>query len=94
VTSVLDLAFDGVATFRLTRLLTEDELLAPLRDWVWRKHSPEDTKIGYFVTCPWCVSIWAGALVVTARTVAPRSWGLAARALSFSAVTGLVSTRI
>ncbi len=93
MTSPLDLAFDGLATYRITRLLTEDELLAPVREWVWKNHSPEETKLGYFVTCPWCVSIWAGALVVTARTLAPHTWGLASRALSFSAVTGMVAQR-
>lgn len=90
----LDLALDGMATYRLTRLLTEDELLAPVREWVWKNHSPEETKVGYFVTCPWCVSIWAGALVVTARTVAPKSWDLASRALSFSAATGVIASKL
>ena len=87
----LDLGVDTLATYRLARLLTEDELFEPVREWVWKKHSPEDTKIGYFVTCPWCVSIWAGAGVALAREFAPRSWRVAARALAFSALTGLLS---
>jgi len=94
VTQPLDLVLDTLATYRLTRLLTEDELTEPIRTWVWKNHSPEDTKLGYFVTCPWCVSIWAGGAVVAARTLAPRPWALAARALSFSALTGLASTQL
>jgi hypothetical protein len=91
---VLSLALDCLATYRLTRLLTEDELLAPVREYVWRNHSPEETKLGYFVTCPWCVSIWAGALVVGARAVAPQQWDKVAQGLSFSALTGLVATKV
>jgi hypothetical protein len=87
----LDLGVDALATYRLARLLTEDELLEPVREWVWKNHAPDETKIGYFVTCPWCVSIWAGGLVAVARELAPGPWGVAARALAFSAVTGIVA---
>jgi hypothetical protein len=87
----VDLAVDGLAVFRLTRLLTEDELLAPVREYIWKNHSPEETKIGYFITCPWCTSIWIGGGVVAARTLAPRTWDRAARALSFSAAAGIIS---
>jgi len=63
MTSPTSFVIDGLAVYRLTRLVTEDELLAELREWIWKKHPPEDTKLGYFVTCPFCVSIWAGAAV-------------------------------
>jgi hypothetical protein len=85
---------DTLAVYRLTRLLTEDELMEPVREWVWKNHSPEDTKIGYFVTCPWCVSIWVGGAVVAARVVAPAQWDLVARGLVFSAATGLIATKV
>lgn len=61
--SALSFVTDALAVYRLTRLVTEDELLADLREWIWKHHPPEDTKLGYFVTCPFCVSIWAGGAV-------------------------------
>jgi len=62
--SWLGLVSGTLATYRLTRLVVEDELLSDLREWVWKNHSPEETKIGYFITCPHCVSVWAGGVVV------------------------------
>jgi hypothetical protein len=58
-----DALLDGLATYRVTRLVVDDELTSPIREYIWKNHSPEETKIGYFVTCPFCVSIWAGGLV-------------------------------
>lgn len=49
--------------------------------------------IAYVVACPWCASIWLGAGVVIARRLFPLPWGLAARGLSMSAVTGWLSER-
>jgi len=90
MTFVIDL----LAVYRLTRLLTEDELMEPVREWVWKNHPPQDTKIGYFVTCPWCVSVWVGGAVVAARMVAPRQWDPIARALVLSAGTGLIASKV
>jgi hypothetical protein len=64
----LDLVLDALATERITRLVVDDELTAPLREYVWKNHSPEDTKLGYFLTCPFCTSIWAGAVIAVLRT--------------------------
>jgi hypothetical protein len=68
----LDLLLDGLATERITRLVVDDEITADIREWVWKNHSPEDTKIGYFLTCPFCVSIWAGGAVAL-MSAAPSS---------------------
>lgn len=83
--------FDVLAVFRLTKLVNDDEIFADVRDKLLDRFPPESTKLGYFVSCPWCVSVSMGAAVVLARELAPGPWGLAARALSFSAVTGLVA---
>ena len=56
------------------------------------KYDPAETKLGYFITCPWCVSIYMGAAVAVARELAPGPWKVAARALAFSAFTGLVAS--
>ena len=83
-----------LATFRLTRLITEDELLADLREWVWRNHPPDETRIGYFMTCPWCVSVWVGGGLVAVQAISPRAGDLLTRALAASALTGLISEKV
>jgi hypothetical protein len=45
----------------------------------------------YFITCPWCVSVWAGAVVVVLTKYLPTGWQWIALALAFSAVAGLIS---
>jgi len=92
-TGALALAVDALATYRLTRLVVEDEITAPIRNRVWERHDPADSKIGYLLTCPWCVSIWAGAAVVTARHIAPATWEPVARMLTASAVSGMIASR-
>jgi hypothetical protein len=61
--SAVDLLTDVLATHRVTRLVVDDELTSPVREYIWKNHPPEETRLGYFVTCPFCVSIWAGAAV-------------------------------
>lgn len=85
--SVLLLVLDGLAVYRATHLLVDDAITASLRmafvragDW------GRD-----FITCPWCVSIWVGALVVLLQTVAPGPWFYASCVLAFSAVAGVLS---
>ena len=92
--AALEVVLDALATYRLTRLVVEDEITAPLREKLWRHFDPGDTRIGYLFTCPWCVSFWVGAGVVCARTVAPKTWGGVARVLAFSAATGYIAPRI
>jgi hypothetical protein len=85
---------DALAVYRLTRLVVEDTVSEPLREWIWKNHPPDSTRLGYLVTCPWCVSIYMGTAVAVARTFAPRTWSIAARALAFSAVTGITTQRL
>lgn len=56
--SLLAFVIYALATFRITRFLLADELFSPLRDRIWAKWPPESTKIGYLLTCPWCLSVW------------------------------------
>ena len=89
----LELAVDAIATYRLSRLLVEDEIAAPVREAVWKRYDASDSKIGYLFTCPWCVSIWVGAGVVAARYIAPAQWEPVARVLTVSAATGMIASR-
>lgn len=49
-------------TIRVTRILVADQISYNARAWVVVKLGP-DHQLSYFVTCPWCVSVWVGAAV-------------------------------
>lgn len=88
----MDLLFDALATYRLTRLVTTDTFppaLAARKKIVTNPATPDWA--AELVECPWCASFWIGAGVVVASRVAPKAWKPLARALSFSAVSGLLS---
>lgn len=68
-------AIRTAATWRLTRLVTEDEVTRPLREAVSKRWP--GSRVEYLVNCPACVSVWAGA----AATVMPK-WLACSLALS------------
>jgi hypothetical protein len=76
--SAIDAAIRTAATWRLTRLVVDDEISRPLREAVHRRWP--DSKAAYLVDCPYCVSVWAGV----AAAVMPK-W--LACSLAFSAGT-------
>jgi hypothetical protein len=80
------LVIDALATYRLTRLVVEDEITADLRDLVWNKYPPEKTKVGYAITCPHCTSMYAALLVAAA----PRRARPLVYALALAAITSLL----
>lgn len=89
-----------VATYRATRLINADVITAPFRRWVCRLDGAlEEGEVGrwtYFITCPWCVSIWVGTIIATLTVM----WGdnrvvlVGLLALTASAVAGIISTLI
>lgn len=87
-----DLVVDTAAVWRLTRLVTRDELTRPLREWIWDNHP--DSHLAYMVGCPWCVSVWMAAAVRLARSTAPHWWQPAAFVLAASTVAGLLEDRL
>jgi hypothetical protein len=82
---------DALASYRLARLLTMDDLTKPVRDTVWKWASDrEHHRLAEFVTCPHCVGVWvaAGVVLVAPRALPRRGW----RALRlFLAVAGAES---
>lgn len=54
------LAIYVLAVMRVVAFINHDRLLDPLRIAVARIFGP-DSKIVYFLGCPWCVSIWVAA---------------------------------
>lgn len=86
----VDLAVGALAVYRLTRLVVTDEVARPLRQAV---DARSDGGAGsYFITCPWCVSLWLGAGWVALRRLAPRTARTAGAALASSAVAGLLAS--
>lgn len=86
-----------LATYRATRLINADVITAPFRRWVCRLDGElEKDEVGrwtYFITCPWCVSIWVGAIVATVTVLWPDNRLILAGllALTASAVTGFLA---
>lgn len=84
-------AVDALATYRLTKLLQQDDLppLPKLRRVLFVRYGARP--VGQLLDCPWCLSVWVGALVVLARRVYPRVWDPVAAVLAASAVTGIAA---
>lgn len=72
-------------------LSTGDELT--LRRRYGADVASEGGPLSYLVQCPWCCSVYVAVGVAVARRLLPLPWGLAARALAMSAVTGMVADR-
>jgi hypothetical protein len=86
---------DALATYRLTVLIKDDKITEGLREAVFRRYGHLEDEDGpnpsYLMGCPWCLSIYFGALTVAAEHFAPRFWRPLARVLAFSAATGLLA---
>lgn len=57
-----------LAVARLTRLVTEDSITEPMRDYALATN----TKIGELVHCRACTSVWAALVVVLLGRKAPK----------------------
>ena len=88
--SLLEFTILGLATYRVTRLVTRDTILNTPRNWIWKKFPPETSKFGYLFTCEWCTSIWVASAfgistIITSVTIA------VATVFALSAVAGLLT---
>lgn len=90
--NALALVKDSLAVFRLTKLIMEDRITLEFREAFWAKFPP-NTKIGFLLTCPWCVSIWAAAIVIGTRKAFPEAGDILSTILATSAVTGIAYQR-
>ena len=81
----------GLATYRVTRLMTRDMVTAPLRNTFWKKFPPETTYIGYLSTCEWCFSFWIGSGVVISAIIIPTVPYIIATIYAVSAIAGLLT---
>jgi hypothetical protein len=87
--SALWFIITALATYRLTRLVTADEITKKVRGWIVDRSE----WFGYLVTCDWCLSIWVSPV----PTMLVLNWGdemivkVGLVALALSALTGLLS---
>lgn len=82
------LAVSALAVYRITRLVTTDRVADRWRAPLVARGG----RAGYFVTCPWCVSVWLAAAWLPLLLLAPRVALAAGAVLAFSAVAGLLSS--
>jgi hypothetical protein len=81
-----------LATARLTRLLTADKIVEPLRKRAeLRFGPPERSKFMYLITCDWCASFWIAIPVAAATLMAGDRLAVQAGllALAASQITGM-----
>lgn len=92
----LDLPVFGLATFRLTKLIIDDEILheprEALLDRIDSIDHPLARKAQYFLTCPWCISIWAAGGLALLIKVAPNIGELLLYVLAASSVSGVLAS--
>lgn len=89
------LLVDGLASYRLMKLVRDDRITEPARDAVqeWTG-PPEESKVSYLMACPWCLSIYFGAALTFGRVRWPRATDLVSRTFALSALTGLADQHL
>lgn len=88
----VSLANDIIATYRLTKLVMDDKITEDFRTYIYQTF-PRESKISYLITCPWCVSIWAAAVIFAIRRIDPQTADVVSGILTASALTGIAYTR-
>lgn len=86
----LEFGILGFATYRITRMMTRDAIFESARQKVWKRYPPETSKLGYLLTCEWCLSVWVGSLVLLCSIITPAT-KVVATALALSATAGLLA---
>lgn len=91
-------ALTSLATYRLTKLVIDDYITSDLRDKAFEeinKLPPKvSQKLSYFLSCPWCVSVWAAGFLILLRRLAPNLAQVLEILLTASAVTGVIYEKV
>lgn len=89
------LLVDGLASYRLVKLVRDDRITESAREAVQQRTGPpERSKISYLMTCPWCLSVYFGAALTFGRMRWPRATNAVARTFALSALTGLATQHL
>lgn len=86
----LTLSIAALAAYRVTRLITSDRIALPLRRMVDRRFG-DDSALGYFVRCPWCVGWYVSGVTVLALEVVESVPVPLLTVAAMSAVVGLLA---
>jgi hypothetical protein len=84
--ALADIALTGVATYKLSRIISKDSVTSPLRAPFTRYRSPggpaelmEEVRgegvrhaVGELITCPFCLAPWIATALTGGLVVAPR----------------------
>jgi hypothetical protein len=89
--TTLEFVVLGLATYRITRLVIRDELLARPRNFFWKKFPPEKSLLGYLLTCPWCISIWVASILLISSIIIPEVTYAVGVVFALSAIAGLLT---
>lgn len=92
---MLTVALAMLATYRLTLLVTADELTKGPREWLVRRfEAARMNKVAFLLECPWCASMWVAMPVCASgwRWGSSGWWFVPAWVLAASAVTGVLAT--
>lgn len=81
---------NALAVYRGTKLLLEDKITERPRDWLFDRLNPQETWT-YLFTCPWCISIYLGAIAVAGMYLIPVIWFPVALVGALAAVTGIIT---
>lgn len=95
-----DVVLLGVATFKLSRLLTKEKVTQPLREPFVERTEPGDgsevncepagtgirRSVGELLTCPFCISVWFATAFTAVFSMAPRVARLVAGGLTAAVV--------
>lgn len=87
-----DLTVDGLAAFRLTRLIVDDTILDTPRAAVLDRldaGGPAARKIAEGLGCYWCAGMWVAVAAAAVRRTA--AWRAARVPLALSAVVGILA---
>ena len=91
-----DVVLLGLATFKLSRLVTKEKVMAPVREPFVEQVEPGAGNevnstpggrgvrraVGELLTCPFCISVWIATVLTVAFAVVPRAARLAASGLA------------
>lgn len=86
------LVLGAAATARLARLITRDTIFdEPRTRYVRKMDATNHPKLAELAVCPWCVSVWIGAVVALAADRDVKGYEVATAALAFSMAAGVLN---
>ena len=86
--TALEFVVLGLGTFRLSRLVVDDDITLPLRAWLFDRF-PSDWLIS-LLSCVWCTGFWVAVITVIAWWANPVVVWWCMLPFALSAVAGLL----